>query len=354
MLKAVRNLRWLALALFGLGVLSGSACVVGAADFKGAGASFPASVYVSWGIAYRVRTGKVLDYQVAGSIGGQTQVLNGTVDFGASDVPMPAEALAAGKLLQFPAVIGAVVMIVNLDGVKSTGLKLTGPVIANIYLGNIAKWNDAAIKALNPDVTLPDLAIVPVHRSDPSGTTSIFTYYLSEIDNGWKEKAGAGTTVRWQTGPSAKLNDGMADAVQKTKGSIGYVEYVFGFAASAALTMPSLQNKSGKFLSPATAAFQAAAKAADWSDAQHVAASMINSASEDAWPMVSTTFVLLPLRPKETSRSLEVMKFFDWAFSGGDEIAQALHYVALPEAAKKRVREKWKAEFRGVAGFDME
>jgi phosphate transport system substrate-binding protein len=328
-------------ALFFCSLVSG----VAAQDFKGAGASFPASVYVSWGVAYQARTGKVLDYQVVGSASGQSQVLKGAVDFGATDVPMPDEALAAGGLLQFPTVVGGVVMIVNLDGVKTGELKLTGPVIANIYLGNIVKWNDPAIKALNPDVTLPDLAIVPIHRSDASGTTFIFTSYLSEIDAGWKEKAGAGTAVHWERGVSAKLNDGIAGAVQKTKGAIGYVEYVFaGFSASPTLAMPRLQNKSGKFVSPEGGAFRAAAEAADWAGAQHFAASMINSGVEDAWPMVSATYILVPLQPRESSRSEEVMKFFDWAFRRGDEIANTLHYVALPEAVKNKIRVTWKAE----------
>ena len=338
-------------ALLATLALATSASMALAAEFAGAGASFPASAYISWGIAYKAETGNSLDYQVAGSVEGQMRVLNRTADFGASDAPMSAEKLASGQLLQFPAVIGAVVVIVNLDGVKANELKLSGPLLAGIYLGRIGKWNDPAIAALNPDRNLPDMPIVPFHRSDPSGTTFVFTSYLSEVSATWKSQVGTATTVQWMAGASGKGNDGVADAVKNTKGAIGYVEYVFAaFAGNGGLTTARLQNRAGKFVSPSIFTFKAAAEAANWDGVPDFAAPMIDTDGENAWPIVSASFILLPKNPKDAARSHEVMKFFNWAFSNGDTLARRLGYVTPPQTVKDRIREAWRADIRDASG----
>ncbi|WP_333825646.1 phosphate ABC transporter substrate-binding protein PstS [Pinisolibacter sp.] len=319
-----------------------------AGDFTGAGATFPAPVYAAWSAEYKAKTGSALNYQAIGSGGGQTQILNRTVDFGASDAPMAPAKLESGKLLQFPTVVGSVVVIVNLDGVAADQLKLTGPVLADIYLGKIAKWNDKAIADLNPGVKLPDLAILPVYRSDGSGTTFVFTSYLSAVSADWKGGVGAATSVKWAAGNGAKGNDGVAGMVKNAKGALGYVEYVY--ASANKLTTTSLKNKAGKFVTPTVPAFQAAAGAADWDSAKNFDASMIDTAGETAWPIVSATFILLPKDPKDAAQSGEVMKFFDWAYSNGDKLAEDLHYIALPKAVKDRVRAAWKVEIKDASG----
>lgn len=319
-----------------------------AGDFTGAGASFPAPVYGAWGADYKAATGNALNYQSIGSGGGQTQILNRTVDFGASDAPMAPEKLASGKLLQFPTVVGSVVVIVNLDGIKADELKLSGPVVADMYLGKITKWNDPVIAKMNPGVKLPDLAILPVYRSDGSGTTYVFTTYLSSVSADWKGKVGAATSVKWEAGNGAKGNDGVAGSVKNAKGTVGYVEYVY--ASSNALTTTALENKAGKFVTPTVPSFQAAAAAADWAAAKDFDASMIDTAGETAWPIVSATFIELPKDPKNAETSLEVMKFFDWAYKNGDATAEKLHYIPLPAAVKDRVRAAWAAEVKDASG----
>lgn len=319
-----------------------------AGDFTGAGATFPAPVYAAWSADYKAAGGPALNYQAIGSGGGQTQILNRTVDFGASDAPMAAEKLETGKLLQFPTVVGSVVVIVNLDGIKADELKLTGPIVADIYLGKITKWNDPAIAEINPGLKLPDLAVLPVYRSDGSGTTFVFTSYLGAVSADWKAKVGAATSVKWEAGNGAKGNDGVAGSVKNAKGSIGYVEYVY--ASANALTTTALKNKAGKFVAPSVPAFQAAAAAADWAAAKNFDASMIDTAGDTAWPIVSATFILLPKDPKDAAQSLDVMKFFDWAYAKGDATAEKLHYIALPAAVKDRVRAAWKAEIKDAAG----
>ncbi len=322
-----------------------------AAGVVGAGASFPASAYNSWGIAYKAETGNSLDYQVTGSVEGQSRILNRTADFGASDAPMPPEKLAAGQLFQFPAVIGAVVVIVNLDGVTENELNLSGPVIADIYLGRIANWNAPAIAALNAGRKLPDIPIVPIHRSDASGTTSVFTSYLSKVSVAWESQAGAGTTIKWMGGASVRGNGGIADAVKSTKGAIGYAEYVFAaFAGAGGLTLARLQNRTGKFISPSISAFESAAEAAAWDGAANFAPPMIDIAGENAWPIVSASYILLPKNPQNALQLYEVMKFFNWAFVKGDDIARSLGYVTLPQTVKDRVREAWTAEIKDATG----
>ncbi|MDR3374161.1 MAG: phosphate ABC transporter substrate-binding protein PstS [Ancalomicrobiaceae bacterium] len=319
-----------------------------AVDFTGAGATFPAPAYTAWAAEYKAKAGSSLNYQAIGSGGGQTQIINRTVDFGASDAPVPEEKLVANKLLQFPTVIGSVVPIVNLDGVKADEIKLSATVLADIYLGKVTKWNDKAIADLNAGVKLPDLAILPVYRADGSGTTYVFTTYLADVSADWKGKVGANTAVKWPVGDGAKGNDGVAGTVKNTKGAIGYVEYVY--AAANALTTTQLQNKAGKFVGPTVEGFKAAASAADWDHSKNFAASMINTAGDTAWPIVSATFILLPKDPKDAAASAEVMKFFNWAYTSGDELADKLHYIALPKDVKDRVRAAWAAEIKDASG----
>lgn len=320
-----------------------------AVDFTGAGASFPAPVYQSWGAKFKEKTGSTLNYQSIGSGGGQNQIINRTVDFGASDATVPGEKLAANNLLQFPTVIGSVVATVNLDGIATNQLKLTGPILADIYLGKITKWNDKAIADLNPGVALPNQAIVPVYRSDSSGTTSIFTSYLSAVSPDWKSKVGSATSVQWPTGAGAKGNEGVTGTVKNTKGGVGYVEFIY--AAANNLVVTQLQNKAGKFVSPEVAGFQAAAASADWKGAKDFAASMIDAPAPEAWPIVSPTYILLPKNPTNVETSREVMKFFEWAYSKeGAEIAEKLHYIPLPEAVVEQVKAAFKAEVKGPDG----
>ncbi|MFG1374895.1 phosphate ABC transporter substrate-binding protein PstS [Xanthobacter oligotrophicus] len=320
-----------------------------AVDFTGAGASFPAPVYQAWGAKFKEKTGNTLNYQSIGSGGGQNQIINRTVDFGASDATVPGEKLASNNLLQFPTVIGSVVATVNLDGIATNQLKLTGPVLADIYLGKITKWDDKAIADLNPGVKLPSSAIVPVYRSDSSGTTSIFTSYLSAVSPDWKSKVGSATSVQWPTGAGAKGNEGVTGTVKNTKGGIGYVEFIY--AAANKLVVTQLQNKAGKFVSPEVAGFQAAAASADWKGAKDFAASMIDAPAPEAWPIVSPTYILLPKDPKNLEASREVMKFFQWAYTKeGAEIAEGMHYIALPESVVKQVEEAFKSEIKGPDG----
>jgi phosphate transport system substrate-binding protein len=317
-------------------------------QITGAGATFPAPVYSAWGEAAKAAAGIELNYQAIGSGGGQNQILNRTVDFGASDAPMAADKLESGKLLQFPTVMGAVVPIVNIPGVKPGELKLTGGVMAEIYLGNIIKWNDPKLAELNPGVKLPSTAIAPVYRADGSGTTFVFTSYLSEVDPDWKAKVGANTSVKWLAGNGAKGNDGVAATVRQVKGGFGYVE--FAYAAKNGLTTTQLRNKAGKFIEPTMESFAAAAASGDWAGAKNYAVSLIDLPGDKSWPIVSTTFIELPKDPKDAGRSASVMKFFDWAFKDGAKMATDLQYVALPTAVQDAVRASWRSEIKGPDG----
>ncbi|MDQ0472521.1 phosphate ABC transporter substrate-binding protein PstS [Labrys wisconsinensis] len=319
-----------------------------AADITGAGATFPAPAYTAWAAEYKAKTGNGLNYQAIGSGGGQTQIANRTVDFGASDAPLAADKLVAGKLLQFPTVIGAVVPIVNLDGIAANQLKLSGEVLGDIYAGKITKWNDEKIAALNKGEKLPDTDIAVVYRSDGSGTTYVFTTYLSSVNAGWKDAVGAATSVQWPVGAGAKGNDGVAGTVKNTKGAIGYVEFVY--AAKNSMTTVELENKAGKFVKPNVEAFKAAAAKADWAGAKDFAASMINVEGDKSWPIVSATFILLPKDPKTPAQAAEVIKFFDWAYKDGGKIAEDLHYITLPKEVVGRIREAWKTEVKDADG----
>jgi phosphate transport system substrate-binding protein len=252
--------------------------------------------------------------------------------------------LNSGNLLQFPTVMGAVVVIVNLPGVAINQLKLTGDLVADIYAGNIAKWNDAKLTALNGGVTLPNLAIAPVYRADGSGTSFVFTSYLSAVSPEWKDKVGAATSVRWPAGTGSKGNDGVAATVANTKGAIGYVENAY--ATQNKLTTVQLRNKAGQFVAPTMASFQAAASSGEWATAKNFAVDLIDRPGETSWPIVSVTFIELPKNPKDEERSKNTIKFFDWAYSNGDQIATSLEYVPLPNSVKGAVRAAWAADIK--------
>jgi phosphate transport system substrate-binding protein len=317
------------------------------AQITGAGATFPAPVYAKWGEAAKNAIGIQLNYQAIGSGGGQNQIFNRTVDFGASDAPVAADKLAEHKLLQFPSVMGAVVVIVNIPGVTVDQLKLTGELVADIYLGKITKWNDPRLAEANHGVNLPNLAIAPAYRADASGTAFVFTSYLATVSPEWKQKVGAATSVRWPAGAGARGNDGVAGTVRNTRGAIGFVENAY--ATQNHLITTQLRNRAGSFVKPSMAAFQAAATNADWSAADF-AANLIDTNGAESWPIVTPTFILLPKDPSDPARSLNVMKFFDWAYNNGGQMAAELEYIPLPKAVQDRIRAAWKAEVKGANG----
>ena len=310
-----------------------------AANFTGAGATFPAPIYTRWAEQYKAASGDQLNYQAIGSGAGVTQILNRTVDFGASDSAVASERLQSQQLLQFPAVIGGVVIAVNIPGVDGNNLKLTGAVVADIYLGRIRMWNDKAIAALNPGVTLPALAIAPVYRSDSSGTTNIFTNYLAAISLPFQTGMGAGNSVAWRTGIGGPGNAGVAGGIRNTRGGMGYVEYAY--AVENNMQTPMLQNRSGQFVKPSAAAFAAAASTVNWNNAPNMQVSMNNTAGATNWPIVGPTYILMPKNPTDGDSSLRVMKFFDWAFKNGKPAADQLRYVMLPTAVQDQVRQRW-------------
>ena len=329
----------LAVTLVAIGS-STAALSAAAQQITGAGATFPAPVYAKWGEAAKAAIGVELNYQAIGSGGGQNQIVNRTVDFGASDAPMDAAKLQSANLLQFPMVMGAVVPIVNLPGIESNKVKLTGEVLAEIYLGKITKWNDPKLAALNADVTLPNLAIAPVYRADGSGTSFVFTSYLTSASADWKGTVGAGTSVKWPAGAGARGNDGVAGTVRNTRGAIGYVENAY--ATQTNQTTTQLRNKSGAFVAPTAAAFQSAASAGNWGGAQNFAVDLIDQSGAESWPIVSATFLLLPKDPKDAARSANVLRWVDWAYSNGTAIATQLEYIPLPKAVQDAVRASWR------------
>jgi phosphate transport system substrate-binding protein len=328
--------------------LAGLSHAAQAQQITGAGATFPAPVYGKWGEAAKAAIGIELNYQAIGSGGGQNQIFNRTVDFGASDAPVVAEKLEQNKLLQFPTVMGAVVPIVNLPGIAADKVKLTGEVLAEIYLGKITKWNDPRLVELNHGLTLPNLAIAPAYRADGSGTTFVFTSYLSEVSPDWKSRVGSSTSVKWVVGNGAKGNDGVAATVKQVRGAIGYVENAY--ATQNNLTTTQLRNKAGHFVIANLETFNAAAVSGDWKSAPHFAVSLIDTAGAEAWPIVSATFVLLPTDPKVPERSANVMKFFDYSYKNGSDIAKKLEYIALPTAVQDAVRAAWHAQIKAPDG----
>lgn len=334
-------------AVLGAGLLA--AASARADDITGAGATFPYPIYAKWAEAYRAKSGIGLNYQSIGSGGGIKQIQNKTVDFGASDMPMKPEELNKDGLLQFPTVIGGNVPVVNLAGVSPGQLKLTGPVLADVYLGKIAKWNDPAITKINPSLKLPDSEITVVHRSDGSGTTFIWVNYLSKVSPEWKDKVGEGTSVAWPAGVGGKGNEGVASYVQRVKGSIGYVEYAY--ALQNKMTYAQVQNRDGAFVSPSAETFKAAAAGADWSKAPGYYLVLTDQPGKDSWPISGATFILMYKSQAKPETAKEVLKFFDWAYSAeGDKLADALDYVPLPDAVTNQIRNTWKSQIKDASG----
>lgn len=315
-----------------------------AMDISGAGATFPYPVFAKWAADYAVKTGNHMNYQSIGSGGGIAQIKAGTVDFGASDKPLKPEELAAAGLGQFPDVIGGIVPVVNVDGVGPGQLKLTGPVLADIFLGKIRSWNDPAIKQLNPGLTLPDTKISVVHRSDGSGTTFNFANYLSKVSPEWASKVGADTSIAWPTGIGGKGNEGVAAYTKQIKGAIGYLEYAY--VLQNKMTYALVQNAAGKYVEPNSASFQAAAASADWGKAKDFYLIMTNAPGEGAYPIAATSFVLMHKQPKDPARAKAVLEFFDWAFKNGQQQAEALAYVPLPSSLVSQIQAYWKSDLK--------
>jgi phosphate transport system substrate-binding protein len=311
-----------------------------AADITGAGATFPFPIYAKWAEAYKKETGTGLNYQSIGSGGGIRQIKAKTVAFGATDAPLKGEDLAKDGLIQFPTVMGGVVPAVNIAGVEPGKLKLSGEIIAQIYLGDIKKWNDPKIVALNAGLTLPEANINPVYRSDGSGTTFVFTDYLSKVSAEWKSKIGANQSVQWPVGIGGKGNEGVSASVKQVANSIGYVEYAY--AKQNKLAHALVKNADGNFPAPEEKAFQAAAANANWNEQPGFGISLNNQKGADAWPITSATFILVYAKPEKPEETQAALKFFDWAYKSGDKLASDLDYVALPVNVKDQVRNAWK------------
>lgn len=310
-----------------------------AADITGAGATFPAPVYAKWAEAYKQKTGNQLNYQAIGSGGGIKQIKVKTVDFGATDAPLKGRQLKRSKLLQFPAIIGGIVPVVNLAGVTPGQLKLDGKALAAIYSGRVTRWDDAAIKSLNEGISLPSKPITVVYRSDSSGTTAGFTTYLADVDPGFKDAVGAGKTVNWPVGIGGKGNAGVAANVLKLRNAIGYVEYAY--AKQNKMSHAGMMNKAGKLVQPDAGTFAAAAAGADWSKAPGFGISLNNQDGEQAWPITSASFILMYRKPEQPAQSAEVLKFFRWALNEGQSLALELDYVPLPKETVTLVQAAW-------------
>lgn len=317
-----------------------------ATSLTGAGATFPAPIYTKWADSYQKETGNKINYQGIGSSGGVKQIIANTVDFGASDAPLTDEKLASEGLFQFPTVIGGIVLAVNLPGIKSGQLVLDGKTLGDIYLGTIKKWNDPAIAKLNPSLKLPDQNIAVVRRADGSGTSFVFTRYLSKVNSDWNTQVGAGSTVKWPTGLGGKGNDGIAAFVQRLPGSIGYVEYAYAKQNNLAYTQ--LLTASGETIAPSETSFSAAAQGADWH--KSFAQDLTNQPGADAWPITSTTFILLHKQQKNAAHGAEILKFFDWAYKKGGQQAQSLDYAVLPKTVIEQVQAAWKSDIKDSNG----
>jgi phosphate transport system substrate-binding protein len=317
--------------------LAGAFTGASAQDVTGAGASFPAPLYSRWAADYNKATGSRINYQSVGSGAGIRQIRGKTVDFGASDAPLKDDELAKDGLMQFPTAIGGVVPVVNIAGLQARQLKLTGSLLADIYLGKVAKWNDPAIAALNPGVKLPDAPIAVVRRADGSGTTFIFTNYLSKVSPEWQTKVGEGTAVNWPTGAGGKGNEGVSAFVQRLPNSIGYVEYAY--AKQNKMTYALLQNASGAFVAPEDVAFKAAAANADWSKSFYQI--LTNQPGKDSWPITGATFIMMHAKQDKPAQAAAALRFFDWAFKNGDKVADELDYVPMPDGVKSTIRQQW-------------
>ncbi len=326
----------------------GVAATALAADITGAGATFPYPLYAKWAEAYKAQAGIGLNYQSIGSGGGINQIKAGTVDFGASDMPLEPEELEKAALVQFPTVIGGVIPVVNLEGIKPGEIKLNGEVLANIYLGKITKWNDPEIVKLNKGVKLPDKDISVVHRADGSGTTFIFTNYLSKVSPAWKTTVGSGVSVSWPVGVGGKGNEGVASYVQRISGSIGYVEYAYVLQNKMTSTM--MQNQAGQFVKPEAKNFQAAAASADWEHSKGFYMILTDEPGKDTWPISGATFILMHKAQKEPETAKRVLDFFTWAYQNGGKLADELSYIPMPASVVELIKKEWQAEIKGPDG----
>ena len=319
-----------------------------AAEISGAGATFPYPIYAKWAEAYKGKTGLSMNYQSIGSGGGIKQIQSKTVDFGASDMPLKPDELEKSGLMQFPMIMGGEVAVINLKGVEPGKLKLDGKTLADIYLGKITKWNDPALAKLNPGVALPDQAMAVVHRSDGSGTTFIFTNYLSKVSPEWKEKVGENTAVEWPVGLGGKGNEGVAALVSRTDGAIGYVEYAY--AKQNKMNYSLLANKEGVYNQPDAKAFQAAAANADWKAAPGYYLLLTDQPGKDSWPITGASFILMHKKQEKPASAKEVLAFFDWSYKNGQKMADDLDYVPMPDPVVKLVEETWKTQLTGTDG----
>ena len=310
-----------------------------AVDITGAGATFPNPVYQKWAEAYKAKSGTAVNYQSVGSGAGIKQIEANTVDFGATDKPLGADELKSNDLVQFPAVIGGIVPIVNLPGITSNQLKLDGATIGGIFLGTIKTWDDPALKKANPGVNLPSTPVTVVHRSDGSGTTFNFTYYLGSVNADWQAKVGAATAVDWPAGVGGKGNEGVSALVQQTPGAIGYVE--IAYALQNKLTYTQVQNRDGFYVEPKLSAFQAAASNADWSSQPGYGVILANQPGKDSWPITAATFILVHGKQSDAAKGKAVLDFFGWSFSNGQKMAEDLLYVPLPDALVKQIAGTW-------------
>jgi len=319
-----------------------------AVDITGAGATFPYPVYAKWADAYKKESGVGMNYQSIGSGGGIKQITAKTVDFGASDAPMKPEDLDKNGLIQFPAIMGGVVPVINVKGIEAGKVRLTGPLLADLYLGKVTKCNDPAIAKLNAGVILPDQAISAVYRSDGSGTTFLYTNYLSKVSADWKSTVGEGTAVKWPTGVGDKGNEGVANYVSRIDGAIGYVEYAYAKQNKLAYAM--MQNRDGQFVSPDDETFKAAAAGADWAKAPGMYLILTDQAGKASWPITGASFILMHKVQEKPDSAKEVFRFFDWSFKNGGAMASELDYVPMPEAVVKLIRSTWKEQVKDASG----
>jgi phosphate transport system substrate-binding protein len=315
----------------------GAMAAASAQQITGAGASFPAPLYAKWADAYNKASGVRLNYQSVGSGAGLKQIRGKTVDFGASDMPLTDEDLAKDGLVQFPTVIGGVVPVINVAGIRAGQLKLTGAVLGDIYLGKVSKWNDPAIAALNAGLKLPDAQIAVVRRADGSGTSFIFTNYLSKVNAEWKSKVGEGTAVNWPTGTGGKGNEGVAAFVQRLPNSIGYVEYAYAKQNKMAYAL--MQNSAGTFVAPDDATFKAAAAGADWKKSFHQI--LTDQPGKESWPITGATFIMMHVKQDKPEQAHQVLRFFDWVYANGDKMSEELDYVPMPQQVKDMIRQSW-------------
>ena len=326
----------------------GAAIPAVAIDISGAGATFPYPIYAKWADAYKKETNNGLNYQSIGSGGGIKQITAKTVTFGASDMPLKAAQLEKDGLVQFPTVLGGVVPVINVEGIKAGDIVLDGTLLADIFMGKIKTWNDPAIAKLNASVKLPSQPIVVVHRSDGSGTTFLFTDYLSKVSADWKSKVGANTAVEWPVGIGAKGNEGVANNVGQTKGSIGYVEYAY--AKQNKLTNTKLVNKDGKSVAPTAQSFMAAAANANWEGTPGFGVVLTNEPGAESWPLAGATFILMHKEPQDAVAAREALKFFDWAYAKGDKMAEDLDYVPMPDKVVGAIKKAWSAQMKDKDG----